>query len=117
MGHDWANQIYAPCQDEFGREIWITPVASQPGQPAYQARGIYNHNRMNITLEDGSTFVEQETILDILAQEFPIPPQQNDEVTIPVDPLGMQTAPGDFTITSAWDNGGGEISLHLRKKV
>ena len=50
------------------REVWITPAASQPGQPAYQARGIYNHNRMNIALEDGSTFVEQETILDILAR-------------------------------------------------
>ena len=36
-------------------------------------------------------------------------------MTIPADPLGMQSAPGDFLITSAWENGGGEISLHLEK--
>ncbi|HEY2243466.1 MAG TPA: hypothetical protein VGH47_04480 [Xanthobacteraceae bacterium] len=117
MGQDWANTVYAPCQDTFGREIWINPVVSQPGTPAYQARGIYNRNRLNEILEDGSMFVEQETILDVLEQEFPVLPQQDDEVTIPVDSLGMQTAPGDFTITSVWDNGGGEWSLHLRKKV
>lgn len=117
MGHNWAAELYSPAQDEFGREIWINPLTSQPGSPAYQARGIYNHNRLNLTLEDGSTFVEQETILDILAQEFSVPPQQNDEVTIPVDPFGMQDAPGDFLITSTWDNGGGEISLHLKKKT
>ena len=114
MGHDWATEVYAPCQAEFGREVWITPAASQPGQPAYQARGIYNHNRINIALEDGSTFVEQEVILDILAIEFPIPPVQNDLVTIPTDPLGMQSAPGNFLITSVWENGGGELSLHLK---
>ena len=43
-------------------------------------------------------------------------PVQNDLVTIPIDPLGMQSAPGDFLITSAWDNGGGELSLHLKEQ-
>lgn len=117
MGLDWANIVYAPCQDTFGREVWITPLASQPGQPAYQGRGIYNRNRLNEMLEDGSMLVEQETILDILMEEFPVLPQQGDQVTIPVDTFGMQTAPGSFTITSVWDNGGGELSLHLRKLV
>jgi hypothetical protein len=117
VGHDWSNEVYAMTMGEFGREIWINPLASQPGQSAYQTRGIYNRNRMNLTLEDGSTFVEQETILDILAADFVVLPQQNDEVTIPADPFGMQTAPGDFIISSTWDNGGGEISLHLKQKI
>lgn len=116
MGQDWSNELYAPCQDTFGREVWITPAASQPGQPAFQARGIYNHNRINVTLEDGSIFVEQETILDVRAEEFVIPPQQNDEVTIPPDPVGMADTPGDFLVVSVWENGGGELSLHLSKK-
>jgi hypothetical protein len=115
MGLDWSNTVYSPCQDTFGREIWVNPLASQPGQPAYQARGIYNHNRLNIMLEDGSMFVEQETILDVRVAEFSVPPQQNDQVTIPADPFGMQSAPGDFTVTSVWENGGGELSLHLSK--
>lgn len=117
MGHNWADEVYAVAQGEFGREIWINPLASQPGAPAYQARGIYNHNRMNLTLEDGSTFVEHETICDVLITDFVVLPQQNDELTIPVDPFGMQSAPGDFLITSTWENGGGELSLHLKKKT
>lgn len=118
MGQDWSNAVYSPCQDVFGREIWITPTVSQPGQAAYQGRGIYNHNRLNLMLEDESMFVEQETILDIRIDEFPVPPQQGDLVTIPADsPFGMASAPGDFTITSVWENGGGELSLHLRKQT
>jgi hypothetical protein len=117
VGHNWSSDVYALTMSEFGREIWINPLISQPGQPSYQARGIYNHNLMNLALDDGSTFVEQETILDILAADFPVLPQQNDEVTIPADPFGMQDAPGDFIIASAWDNGGGEFSLHLKKKI
>ena len=68
---------------------------------------------MNVALEDGSTFVEQETILDLLAAEFPVPPVQGDQVDIPAD--GLVPPIGSFTITSVWDNGGGELDLHLRK--
>ena len=117
MGHNWSQEVYALTQAEFGREIWITPLASQPGAPAYQGRGIYNRNRNNILLEDGSMMIDQEVIVDILAEDYSVIPLQDDEVTIPADPFGMQSAPGDFTITSTWDNGGGEISLHLRKKA
>lgn len=117
MGLDWSNDVYAQCQDVFGREIWITPTVSQPAAPPYQARGIYNHNRLNVVLEDGSIFSEQETVLDIRAEEFAVLPQQGDAVTIPTDPLGMSAAPGDFLIISTWENGGGEISLHLRQQV
>ena len=118
MGQDWSADVYDPCQSAFGRDVWINPLTSQPGSPAYLARGIYNHNRMNILLEDGSVFVEQETILDIRMVEFPVLPVQNDEVTIPADPMTTDmNAPGDFTVTSVWENGGGELSLHLRKKV
>jgi hypothetical protein len=72
---------------------------------------------LNIMLEDGSTFVEQETVLDVRAEEFTVLPVQNDEVTIPADPFGMQSAPGDFTVNSVWENGGGELSLHLARKI
>jgi hypothetical protein len=113
MGLDYSTLIYGPTYDMFARPIVVTPLASQPNAASYQARGIYNHNRLNVVLEDGSTFVEQETILDIRTVEFAVPPIQNDEVSIPAD--GNVPAVGTFLITSAWDNGGGEINLHLRK--
>lgn len=112
---DYSTLIYAPNYDMFARPILVTPLASQPAAGAYQARGIYNHNRINVALEDGSILTEQETILDIRTAEFRVPPQQNDQVSIPAD--GTVPAVGDFLITSAWDNGGGEISLHLRKLI
>jgi hypothetical protein len=113
MGVDFSTLVYSPAFDMFARPIVITPLASQPNGAAYNARGIYNHNRINVALEDGSILTEQETILDIRTAEFAVPPQQDDQVSIPAD--GDIPALGDFLITSAWDNGGGEINLHLRK--
>jgi hypothetical protein len=117
MGVDYSTMIYLPTYDMFARPVTITPLASEPNGAAYPARGIYNHNRMNVLLEDGSTFVEQETILDIRAAEFITVPEQGDEVYIGPDGNDGMPAVGDFVITSTWDNGGGEINLHLRKKM
>jgi hypothetical protein len=115
MGLNYSTLVYLPGFDMFARSITVTPVASQPGQPAYSARGIYHSGPIDVPLEDGSIFSDQRTTLDLRAAEFPIPPQQNDIVNIPVDDEGP--ALGDFQILDIDDNGGGELTLSLRKIV
>ena len=115
MGVDFSTLVYAPNFDMWARTVYFTPVASQGrGVVAYKARGIYQSSRTNVPLDDGSFLSDQDTILDIRAAEFPIPPQQGDLVNIPAD-VGAMPAEGDFQVDNVWNNGGGEITLQLRQ--
>jgi hypothetical protein len=117
MAVNFSTDLYAAEQDTFGRPVTITPIASQPSQGSYQNRGIYDSGGMNIMLEDGSVFSDQYTILDIRAEEYPVPPQQEDQINIPYDPASGLQAVGDFEVTNVIDNGGGELTLELKKIV
>jgi hypothetical protein len=110
MAVNFSTIVYSPNYDMWARPITVTPAS---GTGAYQARGIYNRNRLNVVLEDGSIFTEQETILDILMVEFPVLPKQGDQIDVPAD--GDIPGEGSFTVTSTWDNGGGELNMHLRE--
>lgn len=115
MAVDFAAQVYIPNYNLFARPIVITPSASQPGVADYNGRGIYSSQTIDVPIEDGNIFSDQMTIVDILEMEFPITPQQGDTLLIPAD----QTLPalGVFEITNTWHNGGGEVTLAVRKVV
>ena len=114
-GVNFSSLIYAPNFDMWAVSLSVNPVASQPTGAAYSGRGIYDSRSQMIALEDGSIIQTQDTIVDILASEFPIPPEQNDIITIPTDSNGAPL--GEFQVTNAWNNAGGEITLTLRKMV
>jgi hypothetical protein len=117
MAVNFSEALYAPEQDTFGRPIIVNPIASQSGGGSYQGRGIYDSGGINILLDDGSIFSDQRTIIDIRAEEYVVPPQQQDVITIPYDPASGLDALGDFEITNVIDNGGGELTLELKKVV
>jgi hypothetical protein len=113
MGQDYSGLIYAPTYDVFARQITVTPVISQPAAGAYTARGIYDTQDKEVPGENGTIFVDQETILDILESEFPTLPTQKDLIDIPND--GNVPAEGSFEVMSSSSNGGGETTLVIRK--
>ena len=114
MAIDFSTLVYAPNFDMFARAIIVTPLASQPGVPAYTARGIYDTRPLDVQSMDGAVIAEQQTIIDILEVEFPVLPDQLDRINIPADPnAGM--ALGDFEVISTETNGGGETTLVVRK--
>jgi hypothetical protein len=118
MAVNFSTDLYSPEQDQFGRPIMITPIASQPsGGASYQGRGIYDTVAVNVMLDDGSIFSDQRTIVDICAAEYVVPPQQLDQISIPYDPASGLPPLGDFEITNVLDNGGGELTLELKKLV
>jgi hypothetical protein len=114
-GVNFSLLVYSPNFDMWAVPLTVNPVASQPSAGAYPGRGIYDSRSQMIVLDDNSIIQTQDTIVDILAAEFPIPPQQNDIITIPKDCNGALL--GDFQVTNSWNNGGGEITLTLRKMV
>ena len=117
MAVDFGQAVYAPNYAIWSRPIIIEPLESQSGMPKYSGRGIYHTGAINVPLEDGTLFSDQQTTLDIIEAEFPVIPVQHDLVTIPADPASMLPALGTFKITDTASNGGGETTLTLEALV
>ena len=116
MAVNFSELVYLPNFDLFARPVTITPLASRPGVPAYSARGIFGTRPVDVQTENGAIFSDQQTILDVLEAEFTVVPQQLDRVFIPGD-LNAGPELGEFEVTDADTNGGGETTLALRKVV
>jgi len=112
MAVNFSTMVKLPCQDMFAVPITVTPIVSQPGAPAYANRGIFITGAVDVPMTDGSVYSDQQTILDIRAAEYPVPPMQGDLVNIPLDCNGAPV--GDYEIIDT-DDDGGLITCSLRK--
>jgi hypothetical protein len=110
MAINFSTQLYPHTQNAFGRPVTFSGVASPSG-----GRGIYATEPIDITAEDGSIISDNRTILDIMEVEFTTLPLQGDTVDIPA----YQDLPaiGQFKVIDSKNNGGGEITLTLRRVV
>jgi hypothetical protein len=117
MALDFSTLVYLPNYDTFARPITITPLASQPGAPAYTARGIFGTRALDVGAMDGSIISDQQTIMDIREAEFTVLPEQLDRIFIEADPAAGATGDelGEYEIVDAQTNGGGETTLVIRK--
>lgn len=116
MAINFSTLVYLPAFDTFARAVTITPLASQPGAPAYIARGIFSTRAIDVAGMDGSIISDQESILDVRDDEFAVIPAQLDRIHIPPDPDAGRDL-GDWEVVDADPNGGGETTLVIRKIV
>ena len=116
MAVDFSTLVYLPNFDLFARPVTITPLASQPGAPAYTARGIFDTRPVDVAGMDGSIISDQQTILDVRDEEFSVVPEQLDRIHISADPDAGRDL-GDYEVTNIESNGGGETTLVIRKMV
>lgn len=117
MAIDFSLVVYLQCQDTFSRPVVFTPLVSQPGAPAYTLRGIINTRPLMVETAVGMAVLsDQETILDIREREFAVTPKQGDLVEVPVEG-GITDMVGSYEVTDAAWNGGGEVTLSIRKLV
>ncbi len=116
MAINFSTLVYLPNYDTFARGISVTPLASQPGMPAYTARGIYDTRPLDIQAMDGSIISDSQTILDVRDAEFTKVPEQLDRIYIGPD-ADAGPALGEFEVHDTEANGGGETTLILRKIV
>ena len=118
MAVDFSALVYNPNQDFWSRPFTVYPLASQPTAPdntSYDARGILD--TQPTVIDTGVGFAvgsDQQTILDIREREFGIPPVQGDIIDIPADG-DITEGVGQYEVVDAAWNGGGEITLTLRK--
>lgn len=115
MAIDFSILAYEHAHELLARPIVVTPLVSQPGQPAYENAGIYHTDELNVLALDGSIISEQRTELYILESAFTVLPEQGDLVEIPV--VDTIKAAGLFKIKDASTNDGIETMLTLSKVV
>jgi len=116
MGVNFATWVYGPCFDTFARTITYTPLISQPGNAAFQARGIFDTNERDVLGLDDNIFTDAKTELDIFMPEWSILPLQGDQVDIPWED---DVDGGTFVVSDVQGHGnaGGELTLTLQRIV
>ncbi|SRR6266581_4457494 len=113
MAVNFGTQVYNPTFNVFARPVTFTPLVSQPGQPAYTARGVYGTEPIDVLADGTSSFSDTRTILDIIEQEFTVLPMQGD--TLLIGASADLPAIGSFEVIETKGNGGGETTLDLRR--
>jgi len=114
MAINFSVSVYLPNFDVFARGITVYPVVSNPTGASYYARGILDTRGTAVQTDAGMVVMsDQETILDIRESEFAVTPMQGDRIDIPED-NGIPAA-GMFEVTDAAWNGGGEVTLTIRR--
>jgi hypothetical protein len=107
-----STAVYEVCQNTYGRPVTFTSTLGNSFSGS--ARGIYDSRTLNVVMEDGSIFSDQQTILDIRTSEFSVLPMQGDFINVPLEPVSGLPDLGDFEITNVFHNGGGEVTLELK---
>jgi hypothetical protein len=105
--------LQSPIFDFWAVPVTFNPIRSQPGQPAFNGRGILNTYSIDVAGVDGSIYSDQRTILDIRESEFAVLPEQNDHLVIPADCNGVPR--GEYVIVDASSDGGGQTMLTIKK--
>ena len=111
---DFDKFVDNPAVGVFAINVTYSPLVSQPGVPAFAARGVFSSTDLDVELQDGAIYSDQQTNLGIRLAEFASKPTEGDEVTI-TDP--RHPANGrQFWIGDLDEDGQGGGRLLLREK-
>jgi hypothetical protein len=110
MSIDFGALVLGPAMAAFAWPITVTPLASQPGQAAYAARGSFDAESQSIPLEDGSELQSVRIILGIRLNEFPIAPRQGDRIAV-TSPTDTQS----YFVDRITPDGQGGAEMALKK--
>ena len=110
---DFDSLVLSPCQDIFARPVTVTPLKSQPGQPAYAARGVWKAPTANVGLEDGSIMVSQDMTIGVRRVEFAVMVVEGDKIEI--DAFLSLSRVGICTIDRVNGDGIGDAQIVLKK--
>jgi hypothetical protein len=110
---DFGALVLGPAMATFARPVTVTPVRSQPGQPAYQARGVWSIRNVEVQLEEGVMNTRVITLGVKLADFGPIPPKARDLVAAPA--AGPYPDEGTHWIEDIDLDGQGGATMTLKK--
>ena len=103
--------VILPVHNTYARQVVVTPIASQPGAPAYGNRGVYITSPVDIMTEAGVVFSDQKTMLRIRLAEYPIPPIVKDQIYIPPEANYPEVGSFEVQDVDEWASGGAMLTL------
>jgi hypothetical protein len=113
MAVNFSDELYLPNFNAFARPMTVTPVVSQPGAPAYDARCYFDSKETDILTEANSVLSDSQTFIDIRRVEFSIEPKQGDRIDIPFH-AGTEGGSYEVLDLAGKGNAGGIITISLR---
>lgn len=116
MAVNFSDNLYAKAWDVFARPVSVTPVNSQPGQPAYANRGYFDSKETDILTENNAILSDSQSFLDIRMEEFATLPLQGDLIDIPFHE-GVPGGSFEVLDLAGVGNAGGIITISLRAIV
>ena len=119
MGLDFSTLVYLPNYDTFARPITVTPLASQPGAPAYANRGIYDTRPVDVQAHGRLDRLRSADHPRRARRRVLVVPDQLDRIYIGPDAEAGATGDeiGEYEVVDTESNGGGETTLVIRKIV
>jgi hypothetical protein len=112
---DFDALVLTPAGNIFQIAVLYTPLVSQPGVPAFPTFGVYSSAPLDVELQNGAIFSDQQTSLGVRMRDFAAAPDEGDlvEITEPTHPhCGKQFWIGDLDEDG---QGGGLLLLRQRE--
>jgi hypothetical protein len=112
---DFDALVLKPAGGIFQIAVLYTPLASQPGAPAFATFGVYSSAPEDSIMQNEAIFSDQKTSLGVRLRDFAAPPDEGDlvEITEPTHPAcGRQFWIGDLDEDG---QGGGMLLLRARE--
>jgi hypothetical protein len=112
---DFDALVLKPAGDIFQIMVSYTPTVSQPGVPAFDTNGVYSSTALDVELQDGTIYSDQQTKLEVRLADFAAYPEEGDFVTITDarhPAFGKQFWIGDLDEDG---QGGGILLLRLKE--
>lgn len=116
MAINFNDDLYLIAMNVFARPITVTPVVSQPGQPAYSNRAYFDTKETDVLTEDGALLSDSRTFIDIRMEEYAALPMQGDLIDIPFH-QGVPGGSFEVSDLAGSGNAGGMITMTLKKVV
>ena len=112
---DFDAIVLNPATDVFAINVIYTPTVSQPGVLPFATRGVYSSVKLDVEMQDGAIYSDQQTSLGVRLAEFAAHPTEGDFVTISDarhPAYGKQFWIGDLDEDG---QGGGMLLLRLKE--
>jgi hypothetical protein len=112
---DFDALVLKPAGDIFQIMVSYTPTVSQPGVPAFDTNGVYSSTALDVEMQDGTIYSDQQTKLEVRLADFAAYPNEGDFVTITDirhPAFGKQFWIGDLDEDG---QGGGILLLRLKE--